>query len=732
MAAEDSKTIAFDLSFTYENAEREALKEVTGSVPKGTCIVLCGGSGCGKSTLLRCMNHLIPQFYEGRLKGFLRIAGQDLKDLSIGETGRLAASVFQDPRSQFFTLNSLTEVAFGLENFGFSHDEMVRRVDEVFEAFHLEYLKDRNVFSLSSGERQMIAILAAYAVKTDVFLLDEPTANLDSLAIKRLTGMLLKLKEEKQTMVISEHRLSYLKDLADEYWYMEDGKITKRFMKKEMLELFQRERESLGLRMTDFSAMEQKTIEEIPPVIKENRFQAEDISFSYSKKGRKILNQISLEAKTGEVIGLIGHNGCGKTTFGKLATGLLKGNTGHFLLNGKALNTKELSYNSIFIMQEAEFQFFTNSVSSEVSYGMEHTEENRQKIMSLLKETGLWECRKQHPFSLSGGQMQRLVLLLAYLSPKPIVVLDEPTAGLDYKNMMICAGLIQRMRKEKIIFVITHDLELIAGACSRCVNLEGGKVSGEYSMKDREAFRAVKSFMDGEVPKKEENVQRSQNTKEHFLDPRLNLLIALIAMLVGVWTDIPLILTSFTAVLLALFYQRHFAIGLGMAGTMAAIFLLNAAFPQTLFSFVVYFFSRVILIGAAAALLVTEKEAPRMIAGFRKLHIPERAVMVASVVFRFFPVLTADLKMMSQSIKTRGIFSTLAEKLKAIPAYAEILIVPMVFRVIRIAEALAASAETRGISLPGRRDSYIAIGFHRIDFVILVLTMALILFGFLC
>ena len=221
-------TIKFDLAFAYEDETSFALNHVNGCVEGGRCIVLCGSSGCGKSTLLRCMNRLIPDFYEGELTGSCYINGRDLSSMSIGEVGALACSVFQDPRSQFYTTNSSYEAAFALENYGFSHDEIQKRAEEVFSQFGLEKLKDRNVFELSSGERQLVAILSAQTLDGKILLLDEPTANLDAAAIDELTRVLSELKERGKTLVISEHRLYYLKDLADEYWLMKDGEIEAR------------------------------------------------------------------------------------------------------------------------------------------------------------------------------------------------------------------------------------------------------------------------------------------------------------------------------------------------------------------------------------------------------------------------------------------------------------------------------------------------------------------------
>ena len=171
-----------------------------------------------------------PPVLRGRAKGFCRLNGQDTAGIRIGEIGELAASVFQDPRSQFFTVNSSNEVAFGLENHGLPQDKFRRRVDEAFRIFHLERLKDRNVYELSSGERQLISILSAWAMGTDIFLLDEPTANLDFAATQQLKEILLALKKQGKTLLLSEHRLYYLADIADEFWVMADGEIKGKYL----------------------------------------------------------------------------------------------------------------------------------------------------------------------------------------------------------------------------------------------------------------------------------------------------------------------------------------------------------------------------------------------------------------------------------------------------------------------------------------------------------------------
>ncbi len=359
--------IDFEFEFQYSEASSPTLLNTSGSVPKGRCVVLCGGSGCGKSTLLRCINGLIPQFYEGELRGFCRLGGTDISGLGIGETGRLAASVFQDPRSQFFTVNSSNEVAFGLENHGLPQEKIRQRVDEAFRVFHLERLKDRNVYELSSGERQLISILSAWAMDTDVFLLDEPTANLDFAATRQLKAILLELKAQGKTLLLSEHRLYYLDDIADEYWVMSDGEIKERYSADEAKAFTREQREALSLRTLDLELID--VPQKAPPEDARQAISVSELRYTYSRQTEAILSGVSFSVCEHEIVGLVGANGCGKTTIGKLIAGLYRPSGGSIALFGKEQRPKQLQKQVLFIMQEAEFQFFTNSVWHELQYG---------------------------------------------------------------------------------------------------------------------------------------------------------------------------------------------------------------------------------------------------------------------------------------------------------------------------------------------------------------------------
>lgn len=717
--------IDFEFEFQYAEEKKPTLGHTCGHIPAGRCVVLCGGSGCGKSTLLRCINGLIPQFYEGELKGFCRLGGKDTAGMSIGEIGELAASVFQDPRSQFFTVNSSNEVAFGLENHGLMQEEIRQRVDKAFGVFHLERLKNRNVYELSSGERQLISILSAWAMDTDIFLLDEPTANLDFAATEQLKEILLELKNQGKTILLSEHRLYYLADIADEFWVMADGEIKANYSSDDAKKLSEEEKRTLSLRTLDLN---QVTVSEKHTAGTYTKaLEVSDISYRYAKKTGDILSGVSFSVGEHETVGLVGANGCGKTTIGKLISGLYKPSGGQISLFGKVQNPKQLQKQVMFIMQEAEFQFFTNSVMHELQYGHKVTPEFTKKAEALLISMGMWECRDRHPFSLSGGQMQKLTLMMAYLSDKPIVILDEPTAGQDAQSLEKCAALIREMSKEKTVLIITHDLELIAKACDRCIGLSGGQKDAEFTISAESELQKVRLYMEKFTP-----VQiKPQKTHRELFHPATKLIFWLAMMVVISTSNNQLVYSSYAALILLTAADGW--LGTAAAGGLSftALWLAGTLLPNTVFSFMLVLFPRIIAVGISMRMLIGRNEASRTLTALREMHLPERFIMIVAVVFRFFPVLSGDMKLLRQSIRTRGAFATLWQKLKAFPSYIEILTVPMALRVIRIAETLSASAETRGIDLKRRKSNYLSLDFSAWDIAFLFILAISVAAGFI-
>ena len=407
-------------------------------------------------------------------------------------------------------------------------------------------------------------------------------------------------------------------------------------------------------------------------------------------------------------------NGCGKTTIGKLIAGLYKPSGGTVSLFGKTQNLRQLQKQVLFIMQEAEFQFFTNSVLHELQYGHTVTPEFEERTENLLKSMGMWECRDRHPFSLSGGQMQKLTLMMAYLSDKPVIVLDEPTAGQDAESLERCAALIREMWRKKTVLIITHDLELIAKACGRCIGLSNGQAETEFPIASAHDLQAVRQYMESFRPAE----LRKQKQHRELLHPATKLIFWLTLMVVISAANNHLVYASYASLILLTAADGWFGTALMGGLSFAVLWAAGTLFPNTVFSFMLVLFPRIIAIGISMRTLIGRNEASRTLAALRNMHLPERFIMIVAVIFRFFPVLSGDMKLLRQSIRTRGAFVTPWQKLRALPSYIEILTVPMALRVIRIAETLSASAETRGIDLKRRKSNYLSLSFSAWDAVL--------------
>lgn len=242
-----------DVSFTYSGCETDGIRDVNLEISKGECILLCGRSGCGKTTLTRLINGLIPAFYAGTLTGSVRIENRAVSELPLYKIAQRVGSVFQNPRTQFFNVDTDSEIAFGIENEGCSQERLIQRVRQTAEELHIENLRDRNIFELSGGEKQKIAFASVYAMNPDIYVLDEPSSNLDSESIAALQSYIRNIKAQGKTVVVAEHRLYYLTGIADRIVYMEKGEIAGIFTPAEFKSLSSETRHRMGLRAPDLS-----------------------------------------------------------------------------------------------------------------------------------------------------------------------------------------------------------------------------------------------------------------------------------------------------------------------------------------------------------------------------------------------------------------------------------------------------------------------------------------------
>ena len=460
-----------NLSFQYSTEEDFVLRNIDLSVHQGECILLCGKSGCGKSTLLKIINGIIPEFYQGKITGSVEVAGMNPFETEIYKISEKVGSVFQNPKTQFYTTNTTDEIAFALENYGLEREKIQKRLQEVQETMHISGLMDRNIFALSGGEKQKIAIAAVYALNPEIFVFDEPSSSLDMDSMLELSKLMEQLKEEGKTIIIAEHRLWYLKKIVDRAVYLENGKITKEYSMEEMQNLSEEERCRTGLRHTNFPGdsptwKERSKDYAVKRDSSGNALELEIKDLLYKRKERTVFNIDRLGFERGKIVGIIGKNGIGKSTFAKVVCGLTRQTAGEICKNNKRLSASERRKNSLLLMQEINNQLFTDSVYDELRLTSELKEEEQFRM--CMADMQMDQLKEKNPHSLSGGQKQRVVILSALLSKKKILFLDEPTSGLDYASMKIVAKNIKKFKAEKkLILIISHDMEFLEEVCDR-------------------------------------------------------------------------------------------------------------------------------------------------------------------------------------------------------------------------------------------------------------------------
>ena len=442
-----------DVSFTYKNSNNKVLDRVNFKINKGECILLTGVSGSGKSTLIHLMNGLIPTLYEGKLEGEILFKNKDLKDIESYDISKNIGYVSQDPRGHFFTTNTTSELVFSMENYGIPLNEMKKKYSELVNLLELEKLVDKNIIYISSGERQKIAIGCSLSLEPEIIILDEPSSNLDFHMTKKLKQLIEKLKTKGYTIIIAEHRMYYIQDLIDRVFVINNGKV----IEKTISDL--KSNNEVPLRSLDIFNLE---LENISCKNKELLMEVNNITY------KNILSNITTTVYKGDVIGLIGKNGVGKTTLLRLLSNIIKPNKGKIV--GKVV--------PFLVMQDMDYQFFTESVESEMKFGS--ADNDLEKINSLLMKLGLTELKDKIPFELSGGQKQRLLIAISALANVNLLMFDEPTSGLDYVNMTKVSGILKDLSKNSALIVATHDIEFLYKTCNRVVYLDDKVIKEDF------------------------------------------------------------------------------------------------------------------------------------------------------------------------------------------------------------------------------------------------------------
>ncbi len=522
------------LTYTYPDAARPALRDVSLEIESGAFVLVVGPSGSGKSTLLRCLNGLVPHFTGGTIEGRVRI--DDIDPIAAGPA-RMSAHVgfvFQDPEAQFVVDRVEDEIAYALENRAIPREEMRVRVSDVLAMLGLAHLRNRPVDELSGGEKQRVAIAAALALRPRVLVLDEPSSQLDPLAAEEVLNALVRLNRERGlTIVLAEHRLERLIGRCDRIIYVPGGDApvasgTPRAMLGQMplapavVQLAtQLGWEPLPLSVDDavgFADDALGAITDTEPLDSQRQpyidhEQAEShreaieprptgrSSTVYTHAGRTpppllsvrgihaaygfspVLRDIHLRVQDGEILGLMGHNGSGKTTLLKAIVGLVQTRGGEIDLSGRSIlgrSTADICQNVAYLPQLSDDLLFAETVAEELRVTLRnHNLLDRPPIppIELLRRLGLESVVHAYPRDLSVGQRQRVALAAVTVSRPRLLLLDEPTRGVDYLLKAELIGMLRDWANRGAgIVIATHDVELIAQIGHRIVVLDHGQV----------------------------------------------------------------------------------------------------------------------------------------------------------------------------------------------------------------------------------------------------------------
>ena len=446
------------VSYTYPGAANVALRDIDLAVPEGEWLLLAGPSGGGKSTLLCLLNGLVPHVLGGEVRGHVEVDGLVPADVPVRELSRRVGTVLQNAEAQLFMLRAGEDVAFGCENLGFPPAETCSRVDRAMAHLSLASLREREVFSLSGGQKRRLAIAGVLAMGCRTLLLDEPTSDLDDGSRAELLSALGELHRAGHTILMAEHRLEGLQGLVDRVVTMEDGRIiaTGSLPPEEPLP---RRRPAAVLNGS------------VPLV------DLHDVAVSYP--GREpVLEKVSFFLRPGEVVACLGHNGSGKTTLLKLLCGLLPACHGRVVVAGKEKPLiRELVGEVGFLFQNPDEQLFADTVAEEIAFGPKNLA-RPVDTERYLDRLGLSRYRDEHPRSLSRGQRQRLAAA-AVLAMRPrLILLDEPTTGLDRRAW---AALMEFVLEEAgrfgacVVFT-THRAEVVDAFAGRVLTLAQGRI----------------------------------------------------------------------------------------------------------------------------------------------------------------------------------------------------------------------------------------------------------------
>ena len=505
-----------DYSFKYRAQKEPTLKNINLKIYPGEKVLIVGPSGSGKSTLAHCLNGLVPFSYPGECSGSLKIKGKDPREEGIFGMSKLVGTVLQDTDGQFIGLTVAEDIAFALENECISQKEMHQSVEKTAQELDLEDLLDHAPGELSGGQKQRVSMAGVMIDRVEILLFDEPLANLDPASGKRTIDLIDRIqKNDHTTIVIIEHRLEdVLYRDVDRIIVIGDGKIAAdskpdallttsvleaegireplyltacKYMDIPVLE----ERKPQHVETFDLTGMEekaQKWYQEAPVQSRhqegETLLELQQVGFGYLP-GQQVLQNISFQVKKGEMLSIVGKNGAGKSTMSSLICGFLTPTEGHMIYRGQDMKNwsiKERGEKIGFVMQSPNQMISKPMIFDEVALGLVIRQipeaEIKERVNQVLKICGLYEMRNWPVSALSFGQKKRVTIASILVMEPEMMILDEPTAGQDYRHYTEIMEFLKKLNQEAgiTIMMITHDMHLMLEYTDRAIVLADGQI----------------------------------------------------------------------------------------------------------------------------------------------------------------------------------------------------------------------------------------------------------------
>jgi energy-coupling factor transport system ATP-binding protein len=478
-----------NLSFRYRSRTDLALKNISMQVARGQVLLIAGASGCGKTTLARCINGLIPRSYKGEVSGRVLLHGQDTAGWPLSKISQVIGTVLQDPERQILGTRVVNEVAFGLENLGLPRPEIIHRVDEALERLGISALRSRETFNLSGGEKQKVALAGVLAMRPSLLLLDEPLASLDPVSAEETLAIVRQLADKGMSVLMVEHRVEdVLKIKPERLIYMEDGEVRYDGPATGIDQTVNYHAVKLPAPLIIKHAANDPSPQIIQPALShaiekpgQPLVKFEEVAFGYTE--RPVLKGINLDIHRGDIIAVLGPNGAGKTTLVKHAIGLLKPKQGRVLVDGK--DTRDLSVAQIastlgYVFQSPSHMLFAPSVQEELAFGptnLKHAPDQIQKeVKEAIRIVNLSGRELDPPLALSFGQQKRVSIAAILSMQSRILVMDEPTAGQDYKNYLNFMDSILQLPNFEAILFITHDIDMAVIYANRVLLVNEGSL----------------------------------------------------------------------------------------------------------------------------------------------------------------------------------------------------------------------------------------------------------------